>query len=197
MKYIHCNRIFHAFSLTILIPLLHGCANDASEVSGPDESPELLIAAEQGDLPTLTRLIENEAVVDVKDACLWTPLMKAALNGHLAAARRLIQAGADVNQTDKGGYSSLMLAASNDHPDMLGLLLDSGADIDQVETTRGWTALIWAAKLGHKDSVRRLLRYPVNREITDFNGKRAVDWARENRFQAIVSLLSNDTRHPE
>jgi ankyrin repeat protein len=115
--------------------------------------------------------------------------MKAALNGHTKAVERLILAGADVNQKDKGGYSSLMLAASNNHPDIIDLLIGAGADINQVEITKGWTALIWASKLGHKEAVERLLAYQADRNITDFDGKRAVDWAKESHFQEIVSLL--------
>ncbi|MEW8277440.1 MAG: ankyrin repeat domain-containing protein [Candidatus Thiodiazotropha sp.] len=195
MKLIHANRIRLSVYLPALL-LLSGCANDGSEEMAVDETPGLLIAAERGDLPTLTRLIEREPGVDVMDACLWTPLMKAALNGHYEAAKRLIQAGADVNQADKGGYTSLMLAASNNHPDLVELLLENGAEIDRVETTKGWTALIWAAKLGRQEAVMRLLSYPVDREIADFSGKRALDWARENRFQGIVALLGNGRLAP-
>ncbi|MET0069061.1 MAG: ankyrin repeat domain-containing protein [Candidatus Thiodiazotropha sp.] len=196
MKLIRANRIRLSLRLPALLLLLSGCANDGSEEMAVDQRPELLIAAERGDLPTLTRLLESEPSIDVKDACLWTPLMKAALNGHYEAAKRLIQAGADVNQADKGGYTSLMLAASNNHPDLVELLLENGADIDRVETTKGWTALIWAAKLGHQEAVMRLLSYPVDREIADFSGKRALDWARENRFQEIVALLGNGRLAP-
>ncbi|MES9827353.1 MAG: ankyrin repeat domain-containing protein [Candidatus Thiodiazotropha sp.] len=178
-----------------LLPLAlswHGCSNDTPEEAKTDEipAPALLIAAENGDLPTLTKLIEgNDAVIDIKDACFWTPLMKAALNGHTRVVERLILAGADINQRDKGGYSSLMLAASNNHPAIIDLLIKAGADINQVEMTQGWTALIWAAKRGHREAVERLLTYEVDRGITDFSGKRALDWARQKRFHEIVSQL--------
>ncbi len=180
----------HRSVLLIYLSLLqYGCTDDSPQAEAVAQPPALLVAAETGDLPSLTRLIEADAAVDVKDACSWTPLMKAALNGHYEAAKRLILAGADVNQTDKGGYSSLMLAASNNHPNLIDLLIKSGASINQVETTKGWTALIWAAKLGHREAVRSLLKYPVDREFADFTGKRALDWARENRFHELVSLL--------
>jgi ankyrin repeat protein len=167
-----------------------GCSNDAVEEADIEEAPALLIAAEKGDLPSLTKLMEDDsAIIDIKDACFWTPLMKAALNGHTEVVERLILAGADVNQLDKGGYSSLMLAASNNHPDIIDLLIKAGASIDQVEVTKGWTALIWASKQGHREAVERLLAYHADRNIADLSGKRALDWARENHFQKIVALL--------
>jgi ankyrin repeat protein len=174
--------------LICLSLLLYGCADDSPEAVARPQA--LLVAAERGDLPSLTRLIEDDAAVDVKDACSWTPLMKAVLNGHYEAAKRLILAGADVNRTDKGGYSSLMLAASNNHPKLIDLLIESGANINQIEVTKGWTALIWATKLGHRDSVAILLKDPgIEREIRDHSGRRALDWARENRLYELVSLL--------
>jgi ankyrin repeat protein len=180
----------HIIWLLLLCLIWQGCSNDASDEAHVEETPALLIAAESGDLPTLTKLIEDDsAAIDVKDACFWTPLMKAALNGHSKIVERLILAGADVNQLDKGGYSSLMLAASNNHPDIIDLLIKAGANIDQVEMTKGWTALIWASKQGHQKAVERLLAYQADRNIADFSGKRALDWARENQFQKIIPLL--------
>jgi ankyrin repeat protein len=190
MRFIHATPIrFYVWLLPFCL-IWQGCSNDAVEEADIEEIPALLIAAESGDLPTLTKLIEGDsATIDVKDACFWTPLMKAALNGHTEVVERLILAGADVNQIDKGGYSSLMLAASNNHSDIIDLLIRAGANIDQIEITKGWTALIWASKQGHREAVERLLAYQADRNIADFSGKYALDWARESRYQKIVSLL--------
>jgi len=67
------------------------------------QPPELVLAAEVGDLERIDRLLAGSGEVDLRDACRWTPLMKAALNGHEQVVRRLLQEGADVNAEDKGG----------------------------------------------------------------------------------------------
>ncbi|MEN8166321.1 MAG: ankyrin repeat domain-containing protein [Pseudomonadota bacterium] len=117
--------------------------------------------------------------------------MKAALNGHLETTRQLLIADAAVNLTDKGGYSAMMLAASNNHVEIVELLLNEGADVDQVENTNGWTALIWAAKQGHLHTVQILLHHQADPDLQDFQGKRAMDWATDGGFAAIVSLINS------
>jgi len=116
--------------------------------------------------------------------------MKAALNGKTAAARKLLEKGASVDLVDKGDYSAMMLAASNNYADIVELLLQHGAAVNRVETTNGWTALIWAAKLGHDESVRVLLKYHADPSIKDFSGKTAADYARLNHLASTLKLLS-------
>jgi ankyrin repeat protein len=161
---------------------LAGCSKD------PD--PEgLLGAAEKGDIATLSQLLDRSESVDVRDACLFTPLMKAALNGHLQAVRQLLHAGAEVNAVDKGGYTALMLAVSNNHTHVVEALLDAGADVNHVETTRGWTALIWAANLGHRDMAKILLFRGAEPAVKDYEGLTARDWAGRRDDPQLTELF--------
>lgn len=116
--------------------------------------------------------------------------MKAALNGHTQAALQLIQANADVNLVDKGGYSALMLAASNNHAEIIDLLINAGANPDLVEQTGGFTAMIWSAKLGHTAAIRQLISAQADATAQDFDGKSALDWAKEMKHAEIITLLS-------
>lgn len=120
-----------------------------SPQQAPVSPPELVVAAEQGDLLLVEALLGDLDDADLRDSCDWTPLMKAALYGHVRVVRRLLDHGADVDAEDKGGYTALMLAASNNHGEIVELLLDAGADINHRERTRGWTALEWASRQGH------------------------------------------------
>ncbi|MCU7844140.1 MAG: ankyrin repeat domain-containing protein [Candidatus Thiodiazotropha sp. (ex Monitilora ramsayi)] len=177
--------------LSLILGLALIACNSKQDIAGVTDTSPLLIAAETGDLPAINRLTKGNADIDIRDVCQWTPLMKAALNGHIDVVKQLIQAGADVNLVDKGGYSALMLAASNNHVKILDLLIKNDANLDQQEHTEGSTALIWAAKLGHAESVGRLVSGGANKSIKDFDGKFALDWARESGHGPIATLLTD------
>jgi len=174
-------------SLPLLGLLLAACSGPAP--TAPDTDPPLLAAAEQGDLQTLDRLLSRTPTPDVRDQCRWTPLMKAALNGHLDAVQRLLQAGAEVNAIDKGGYSPLMLAASNNHAAVVRTLAVHGARLNQTEPDLGWNALIWAAKLGHGETVAALVELGADTGLRDRSGNSAADWARKNGHESVLALL--------
>ena len=174
--------------LLVLSLGLTACGREGAPTSATDE-PQLVLAAEQGDLALLEQLLIGVPTVDVRDSCAWTPLMKAALNGHLAAAERLLLAGADTGLRDKGGYTPLMLAASNNHVEVVRLLLEYGADPDRREHTRGWTALIWAAKRGHLDTVQALLRGGADTRFLDQEHQSALDWAQAQGHRRVAHAL--------
>lgn len=173
----------HLFFLLLLF-LLSACESEKEQLP-----PTLLDAAEQGNLPALDDYLKGSSLVDMRNACKWTPLMLAALNGHYEATEKLVDKGAEIDLVDKGGYSAMMLAASNNFPGIVELLLRHGADIDRVEHTNGWTALIWAAKRGHKETVESLLKNGADRNIQDFEKQTALDHARKFEHPAIVTLL--------
>lgn len=190
-------RVMHRLGphpLRRLIPcvaiLLAACGD-----SGPsadldhDGAPALIQVAEQGDISALNALLTGQAQPDVRDACQWTPLMKAALNGHQDVVERLVDAGATIGAEDTGGYTAMMLAASNDHAEIVDYLLEQGAEIDHQESTQGFTALIWAAKLGHAETVEVLLEHGANADLVDLDGRDAADWAAAEGFQTIAERL--------
>ncbi|MES9956384.1 MAG: ankyrin repeat domain-containing protein [Sedimenticola sp.] len=179
---------------TIILVLcgLSLCATGCSEKPdlGTDNTlPPLVEAAEAGDIGRLESLLSDNARVDVRDLCEWTPLMKAALNGHTEVASRLLDAGAAVDLGDKGGYTALMLAASNNHGTLVSLLLKHGADPNHREHTKGWTALIWAAKRGHEEPVGLLLAANADPSIRDLEGKSALDWAAAESHPGVERQL--------
>ncbi len=169
-----------ACSLVVL-----GC--NSKEQSEP--LPSLLDAAEKGDLVLMDEYLIAPQMADMRNACLWTPLMKAALNGQTAAVNKLLEKDAAVDLVDKGGYSAMMLAASNNFSNIVEILLQHGADVNRVETSNGWTALIWAAKQGHDATVQTLLKHHADPSIKDYSGSTALDYARQNKLQSTLKLL--------
>lgn len=188
-------KLLPALLWVLLAGLTGGCTESPPASNGKLEQP-LIAAAEAGDIERLANLLSQQADVDGRDSCQWTPLMKAALNGHRAVTERLLSAGAGIDLTDNGGYSALMLAASNNHFQLVDRLLEQGANPNIQEMTRGWSALIWAAKRGHRESVERLLKGGAAPDIRDFDGHSAADWAQRNKHLSIVRLLTKSPFRP-
>ncbi|MCW8890156.1 MAG: ankyrin repeat domain-containing protein [Sedimenticola sp.] len=182
-------RLLFTFGLLTSCSVLTACSPEQPLNTEP-AIPPLISAAEAGDTQRIALLLEDAAAVDSRDSCQWTPLMKASLFGHTEAANQLLSAGAELELTDKGGYSALMLAASNNHAVVVQNLLKQGANPNRQESSHGWTALIWAAKRGHKESVRALVEGGAAIELADFDGKNARNWAVENHHDEVAALLS-------
>lgn len=180
-------RLTARFVQLLLLSMLISCESEQQ----PPPIPSLMDAAEQGNLPAMDDFLVGEQMVNMRNACLWTPLMKASINGHFKAVEKLLNKGAEVDLVDKGGYSAMMLAASNNFAPVVELLIQRGAEVDRVELSHGWTALIWAAKRGHEESVRVLLKYSANHSVKDDENKTAMQYAQENGFKGIASLLKD------
>ena len=71
------------------------------EVYEEEEEPELWMAAAQGDVARVQRLVESGADVAWADTFGSTALHCACTNGHAVCARLLITARASVDQTNK------------------------------------------------------------------------------------------------
>ena len=83
------------------------------EVYEEEEEPELWMAAAQGDVARVQRLVESEADVAWADTFGSTALHCACTNGHAVCARLLITARASVDQTNKNGATALHVACWN------------------------------------------------------------------------------------
>jgi ankyrin repeat protein len=170
-------------TLCLLLVACHG------GTPAPEATVDLHRLAEQGQTRPLIDSITVTGDVDARDICYRTPLMLAAQYGRGDTVGELLAAGAEVNLHEKGYYTALMLAAGNGHADVVRQLAAAGATVDDVELTRGWTALIWSAKDGHRETVSTLLELGADRSTRDDLGRTALDWARIGGHDDVIALL--------
>jgi ankyrin repeat protein len=110
--------------------------------------PELIAAADRGDLETVRKILDSGVKPDeIKDKYGQTALMRAAARGHVEIMRLLIDRGADVNAQSDGNQTALLNAADMGQFDAVKLLLEKGADVKHVDFTGG-TALYHAVEFG-------------------------------------------------
>ena len=91
---------------------------------------DLEMAAFNGDVDELARLISEGADIDARNKYGMTPLMIAATRGHGPFVVWLVEHGADLDHTAKYAMSALMLAVVYGHTDIVEELIKGGARTD-------------------------------------------------------------------
>lgn len=116
-------------------------------------------------LQLLAMMASFGALVDAPNRIGGTALMLASQLGEEELAQCLLQLGANVNICNSYGQSALYIAAGNNQEPIARLLLEKGADPNTV-CKAGSTALILAAQKGFVNTVRVLLGYKAQVNIT-------------------------------
>jgi len=137
-----------------------------------EELVPFILAARNGDVATVERLLKAGAKVDgdtisgnQRIPVLITPLYTAAMTGHAAVVAVLLKAGAKINRTAAHGFTPLFIAAQKGHTAAVSVLIEAGAEIDFV-TDDQCTPLFVAAELGHEAVLAVLIKAGA-----DVNGK--------------------------
>lgn len=112
--------------------------------------PDLLRAADSGDLQVLKKILSQDGENLVRLEMVDLALCGAAEHGHCDCVRLLVEHGADVRRDSS---DVLHLAAKQGETECVSLLLHLGADIHSDSDL----ALRLAAKNGHADCVSLLL----------------------------------------
>lgn len=146
----------------------------------------IFMAAKTGNAAILDLLLKAGADGKSANGNGTTPLMLAAASGNVEAVRLLLDRGADVNAKDKtNGQNAVMFAAALGRADVASLLASRGANLNATTNVTeiiraekkykgneklsftaegynppsmgGMTALQFAAREGHMETVRRLV----------------------------------------
>jgi len=140
----------------------------------------------QRDLPELfDYLLQRRARINTRNRNGESALSIAAYMGRAKYVQRLVEAGAEINFF---GWPPLSYAAYNGHTAIVEYLIKRGAEVDE-KTENGSTALFFAARFGHIDTVRTLLAHQADPTIVNDRGETAVDWALKERNTDIEDLL--------
>ncbi len=140
----------------------------------------------QRDLPELfDYLLQRRARINTRNRNGESALSIAAYMGRAKYVQRLVEAGAEINFF---GWPPLSYAAYNGHTAIVEYLIKRGAEIDGT-TENGSTALFFAARFGHIDTVRTLLAHQADPTIVNDRGETAVDWALKEKNTDIEDLL--------
>lgn len=143
------------------------------DTSGPRGVRAIHLAAQEGSVGALLRLIHGGADVNGQDNYAKPPLHLAAFNGQKAAAEILLQHGADVNARDKYGETPMHVVLLSDNKindqqslTMIQLLSDHDADPNMSDND-GDTPLFYAVRNRHID----IIRYLISKEGCNINAK--------------------------
>jgi len=120
------------------------------------ERSQLHLAAMEGDLEEIEKLVENGADVNAKKHNGDTPLHLAAIYGYLEVVKYLVKKKADVNAKGNCGDTPLHFAAMNGHLNVVKFLVEKKADVNAKDNC-GYTPLHFAAVNGHLNMVTYLV----------------------------------------
>ena len=157
----------------------------------------LLIACSFKDYENVVSiLISRGADVNFKGKDGRTPLMWAAGNS-LETTKILLDNGADVKAKGDDGMNAFIqstfgILSKKVSTDVMDLLLENGADVNSAlsgKDAAGWTALLFAAVSGDIELAEYLISKGANVNHTSNEGSTALSLARQEKYEAMVSLL--------
>jgi ankyrin repeat protein len=129
---------------------------DAATATADGTTP-LHHAAHRDDVAVARSLLAAGATADAANVYGVTPLTLACVNRSAGMVDVLLAAGAAPDAAMWTGETPLMTCARTGAMPAVRALLEAGADPNARETTKGQTALMWAAAGGHADIAELLV----------------------------------------
>jgi ankyrin repeat protein len=211
-----------AFIAEVLLTGEMALLNNRLKTWTPEEDPKnaseaLMLAAVDGDVDLLSKLVEAGIPIDSPDEDGWTPLMMAVLVSQINNAMFLVAHGADPHLEVRTRLSAVNIALSQgereflenigyefeasgleaelheavrrqDH-ELIERLLAQGVDIDWTDMS-GYTALMYAARSNDTGSLKLLLDASSDPDGVSADGSTALLLAiRSGHIQTLNILL--------
>ncbi len=146
-------------NLTLMTHLVQHGIHPGISIKDDDgnEWTALLLAAEDGELPTVRFLVEHGADVNAVIEHERTASISAASEGHLHVLDYLLTQGVDLQIPSHQNCAALLYAAGGGHNDVVQFLLEHGFPVDVCHN--GWAALLVAAQNGQLETMKLLLQH--------------------------------------
>jgi ankyrin repeat protein len=151
-------------------------------------------------------LLENGALIDLAKRDGTTPLMSAADHGDIGMTKLLLEKGAATETKGIFGWTALVMSAQSGNIECTRLLLDAGAAIDGQDS-KGQTALYSTIisiydhdahdkkKQEFIECAKLLIDRGASFDIPDNKGISALEYAKENGIEEIVSMMNTKNSH--
>lgn len=150
----------------------------------------LILAAREGHAETVAAILRFRPRPDHRNRNGDSALMFAASRGDMKLLDLLLAAGAKTDPVrGENSWTALHYAAFEGKLPAVERLLAAGADIDAL-TPNLSDALMLAARNGHIDIARRLLKTPIDLARRNDRGLTAEEWARSKGNTKIAALIA-------
>lgn len=149
----------------------------------------LLLAAEQGHVVIVKRLLDDGHDPNVADETGWTCLQAGCASGSAPVVRELLENDAEPNRAGRNGTYPVHESVTGANLEVLNLLLTYRAEVNVTEPNYWQTPLMWAAQMGHGDFARQLILYGGEVNARDSAGKTAAHYAAMTNTTDIYHAL--------
>ena len=169
--------------LNILLPTL----SDVN-ISLPGGTSALNVAAGEGHVSVVQRLLEAGANINKMQYRNLTPLHVAAEHGHFHVVKTLIDSCASIHLESESGSTAFYRAARSGSLPTMQLLYDAGSDVNAT-TWDGWIPLHEAVENNHLAAVEALLKWGADVNVGGERTPNPLEIAKILPNHDIVSLL--------
>ncbi|MEA3521371.1 MAG: ankyrin repeat domain-containing protein [Campylobacterota bacterium] len=101
----------------------------------------------------------------------------------------IVNSGADLNEFDEEGVSIFDNTITYNNAPLFYKLLEDGVDVNMTQRKSRFTPLMAAVCYGRSEMVKALLKHGAKKEMADFKGFKASDFARKMNKKSMLSLL--------
>ena len=163
--------------------------NDVNLTDSDGNTPIHIAVSAKSGSKILTTLIKKGYPFDTRNSSGYTPLALAVINNETDAANTLLENGASpFAEINNRGDTVLTLAFKEKNNEMLGYIIKYSAAKSDI---KGNTILHYAARYADIETVKRLLKFNLDKDAVNLAGETPYQTAINWKHPAIAELLKN------